>query len=166
MQSSDMNRGRAATWLAGVFVAAFTLTLGGILYAGNQWSRWHWPGPQVGIIVAEGSGTDEGDYDVGNGWEGVLNHEINDWYAGTCMTSNGGSEVTVSLMALNEQLRYAAGNGYQAVELPYAGRELAMLVLVPDEGRPPRHRRRKTAAAARNAPSVGAECCPSGRGST
>lgn len=48
-----------------------------------------------------------------------------------------GSEVTVPLMALNEQLRYTAGDGYQAVELPYAGRELAMLVLVPDEGRFP-----------------------------
>lgn len=48
-----------------------------------------------------------------------------------------GSEVTVPRMALNEQLRYTAGDGYQAVELPYAGRELAMLVLVPDEGRFP-----------------------------
>jgi serpin B len=31
-------------------------------------------------------------------------------------------------------MAYGSGDGWQAVELPYAGDELAMLVLVPDEG--------------------------------
>lgn len=45
-----------------------------------------------------------------------------------------GSETTAELMHLFEPLRYAAGDGWQSVELPYAGRELSMMVIVPDEG--------------------------------
>ena len=71
MQSSDMSRGRAATWLGGFFVAAFTLTLGGILFAGNQWWCWHWLGPDVGISVAAGSGTD-GPTTIDGYWSGIL----------------------------------------------------------------------------------------------
>ncbi len=44
-----------------------------------------------------------------------------------------GDEVTVDLMALNTTLDYAELDGVRAVELPYAGRELSMLVLVPDD---------------------------------
>jgi serpin B len=46
-----------------------------------------------------------------------------------------GSEVTVSFMHQEESLPFARGEGWQAVELPYVGGELAMLVVVPDEGR-------------------------------
>jgi len=46
-----------------------------------------------------------------------------------------GSETTAELMRLVEPLRYATGDGWQAVELPYAGRELSMIVIVPDQGR-------------------------------
>lgn len=45
-----------------------------------------------------------------------------------------GSEVTVPMMRLNEDLAYAAGDGYQAVELPYTGHQLSMVILLPDEG--------------------------------
>lgn len=47
-----------------------------------------------------------------------------------------GSTVEVPLMR-NPRLatRYAEGDGYQAVELPYGKGELSMLVVVPDEGR-------------------------------
>ena len=45
-----------------------------------------------------------------------------------------GSTVTVPLMHQSELLGYAAGPGYQAVELPYVGGELSMLILLPDEG--------------------------------
>ncbi len=45
-----------------------------------------------------------------------------------------GTTVRVPLMRQSGQLRYAEGEGWRAVELPYAGRELAMLVVVPDEG--------------------------------
>ena len=45
-----------------------------------------------------------------------------------------GSTVEVPFMAQDETMAYAAGEGWQAVELPYAGDALAMLVLVPDEG--------------------------------
>ncbi|MFN2167973.1 MAG: serpin family protein, partial [Anaerolineae bacterium] len=45
-----------------------------------------------------------------------------------------GSQVPVSMMRQTESFAYAAGPGWQAVELPYDGRELAMLLLLPDAG--------------------------------
>jgi serpin B len=56
------------------------------------------------------------------------------------MTDNGafhlldGSEVTVPMMKQTEPLGYVEGEGYQAVELPYDGRELSMVILLPDTG--------------------------------
>lgn len=47
----------------------------------------------------------------------------------------GGGSVTVPTMSNFAEYGYAAGAGYQAVELPYDGEELAMLVVVPDAGR-------------------------------
>ncbi len=44
-----------------------------------------------------------------------------------------GSTVQVPMMRQSGSLRYATGDGWQAVELPYAGRDLAMLVIVPDQ---------------------------------
>ncbi len=49
-------------------------------------------------------------------------------------TTLDGTEIQTDLMHLNESLRYAQGDGYQAVELPYADGSLSMLVLVPDAG--------------------------------
>lgn len=43
--------------------------------------------------------------------------------------------VSVPFMHDSEQRRYAAGDGWQAVELAYAGDKLAMDVIVPDAGR-------------------------------
>ena len=47
-----------------------------------------------------------------------------------------GEEVTVPMMQHDDskQLPYRQGNGFQAVELPYIGNEVSMLVLVPDAG--------------------------------
>ena len=45
-----------------------------------------------------------------------------------------GSTVQADLMHLNSRLPYAAGDGYRAIELPYADGSLAMLVVIPDEG--------------------------------
>jgi serpin B len=45
-----------------------------------------------------------------------------------------GSEITVPMMRQTTSLGYANGEGYQAVELPYDGDELAMVILLPDEG--------------------------------
>ena len=48
-----------------------------------------------------------------------------------------GSTVQVPTMRTQEPLRYASGPGWQAVELPYAGDDLAMWVLVPTGAMPP-----------------------------
>jgi serpin B len=46
-----------------------------------------------------------------------------------------GSEVAVPTMHASMSISYARGDGWQAVDLPYTGHELSMLVVVPDEGR-------------------------------
>ncbi len=46
-----------------------------------------------------------------------------------------GGEVAVPMMRQTEHFGYAAGEGYQAVQLPYQGGRAAMLILLPDEGR-------------------------------
>jgi serpin B len=45
-----------------------------------------------------------------------------------------GTTTPVPTMHLGADLAYAAGDGWQAVELPYLGDELAMVVVVPDAG--------------------------------
>ena len=52
-------------------------------------------------------------------------------------TRADGSVVRVPTMRQEAELRYAAGHGWQAVELPYAGGELAMWVLVAAKGGDP-----------------------------
>ncbi len=55
-------------------------------------------------------------------------------------TSNGpfnlldGSQVTVPMMSQLAQFRYMEENGLQALELPYAGGQLSMLILLPEKG--------------------------------
>ena len=46
-----------------------------------------------------------------------------------------GGSVDVPMMRTSEDFGYAAGDGYQAVDLPYVGNELSMTVMVPDRGR-------------------------------
>jgi serpin B len=55
-------------------------------------------------------------------------------------TTNGpfylldGGQVTVPMMKQAESFGYASGDGYQAVELPYDGDELSMVILLPQAG--------------------------------
>ena len=46
-----------------------------------------------------------------------------------------GGEVTVPLMRQAERFGYVDGDGYVAVEMPYDGGEMSMVVLLPDTGR-------------------------------
>jgi len=45
------------------------------------------------------------------------------------------ADVTVEMMRQTEYFRYGEGEDYQAVELPYAGGDAAMVILLPREGR-------------------------------
>jgi serpin B len=46
-----------------------------------------------------------------------------------------GGTVSVEMMSQEESLRYGEGPDYQAVELPYVGDEVSMVLLLPGEGR-------------------------------
>ena len=43
-----------------------------------------------------------------------------------------GTSVTTAMMHVRARLRYLRGDGYQAVELPYAGGQLGMVIVLPD----------------------------------
>jgi serine protease inhibitor len=43
-----------------------------------------------------------------------------------------GTSVTVAMMQVRARLRYLRGDGYQAVELPYAGGRLGLVIVLPD----------------------------------
>ena len=45
-----------------------------------------------------------------------------------------GGQVNVPLMSQVETFHYFGGEGYQVVELPYVGQEMAMVILLPDMG--------------------------------
>ena len=45
-----------------------------------------------------------------------------------------GSEITIPMMTQTESFGYAEGAGYKAVELPYDGNELSMVILLPTSG--------------------------------
>ena len=47
----------------------------------------------------------------------------------------GSGNVTVPMMMQTHSFGYASGDGYQAVELPYNGSELSMVILLPDSGK-------------------------------
>jgi len=55
-------------------------------------------------------------------------------------TSNGdfyllnGDKITVPMMNQTESFGYVEGDGYQAVEIPYDGSELSMVILLPEAG--------------------------------
>lgn len=46
-----------------------------------------------------------------------------------------GKDIQTPMMNQTEGLSYADGDGYEAIELPYDGRELSMLVLAPQNGK-------------------------------
>ncbi len=45
-----------------------------------------------------------------------------------------GNKITVPMMRQTESFGYTKGDGYQAVELPYDGSELSMVILLPEQG--------------------------------
>ena len=59
--------------------------------------------------------------------------EENDTQKGDFHLLNGNT-VSTDMMHQTENMGYTSGEGYQAVELPYDGNELSMIIMVPDKG--------------------------------
>jgi serpin B len=59
---------------------------------------------------------------------------IEELTADATFTTLDGDAVTVPMMRISETMRHGSGDSWQAVEIPYAGGELAMVVVLPDEG--------------------------------
>jgi len=64
-------------------------------------------------------------------WQYPFKEELT--HDGTFHLLDGG-EVSVPMMKQTESFGYAEGEGYQAVELPYVGGELSMIILLPEAG--------------------------------
>jgi serpin B len=64
-------------------------------------------------------------------WQDPFNEDAT--YDGTFYLLNG-DEITVPMMRQTESFGYGEGDGYQAVELPYDGREVSMVILLPMAG--------------------------------
>lgn len=64
-------------------------------------------------------------------WQEPFNEDAT--YDGTFYLLNG-DEITVPMMRQTESFGYGEGDGYQAVELPYDGREISMVILLPTAG--------------------------------
>jgi len=67
------------------------------------------------------------------GWQSTFDEDLTE---DTAFTLLDGSQISVSMMSTSdaERFGYAAGEGYQAVELPYNGGQLSMVVLIPEAG--------------------------------
>jgi hypothetical protein len=74
---------RQSLFFASLASAAFLATTAAIASANNQWSCWHWNHNNVGFSNA-----------ASGYWGTILGSEMNQWYAGTCVNSAGGSEIT------------------------------------------------------------------------
>jgi serpin B len=64
-------------------------------------------------------------------WQEPFNKDAT--HDGTFYLLNG-DEITVPMMRQTESFGYSEGDGYQAVELPYDGREVSMVILLPTAG--------------------------------
>jgi serpin B len=68
------------------------------------------------------------------GWQNTFDEELTEEAAFTLLD---GSQKSVEMMATSdsESFGYIAGDDFQAVELPYIGGELSMVILLPDENK-------------------------------
>lgn len=64
----------------------------------------------------------------------ALQFDPNDTSDGS-FTTLAGAQATAPMMRQTSVFSYAKGDGWQAVQLPYSGDKLAMLLIVPDQGR-------------------------------
>jgi serpin B len=102
----------------------------------NRWVAEHTE-DKIQNIVPEGAITEESRLVLANaiyfygGWLDTFDAENT---ADGDFTLLDGSTVSVPLMQQQEFYAYAAGDGYQVIELPYAGSQFAFTVLLPDEG--------------------------------
>ena len=110
----------------GVVSAATSLVLASAVYLKAAWAHPFPAGATQDAVFYLGSGQpDPGQPDPGQPGSGRAR-------ASLTLPAGPGTQVRVPTMRLRARLRYLRGDGYQAVELPYASARLGMVIVLPD----------------------------------
>lgn len=126
----------AESYGAGLQAADFVNDPDGVRNEINQWVADH-TGDKIQDIVPEGAITQDSRLVLANAvyfYGGWLLTFDEDRTADGDFTLADGSTTTVPFMHQQDHFSYAAGDGFQVIELPYAGSQFAFDVILPDAG--------------------------------
>jgi serpin B len=121
---------------AGLQTADFQNDPEGVRDEINQWVAEH-TGDKIQDIVPEGAITEDSRLVLANavyfygGW--LLTFDESNTKDGNFILADG-TTATVPFMHQQGHFLYAAGDGFQVIELPYAGSQFAFTVILPDDG--------------------------------
>lgn len=126
----------AGAYGAGLQPADFQNDPEGVREEINQWVAEH-TGDKIQDIVPEGAITQDSRLVLANavyfygGWLLTFNEDSTE---DGDFTLADGTTASVPFMHQQDHFLYAAGDGFQVIELPYAGSQLAFTVILPDDG--------------------------------
>jgi serpin B len=134
--STSFSNQLAESYGAGLQSADFQNDPEGVRDEINQWVADH-TGDKIQDIVPEGAITPDSRLVLANavyfygGW--LLTFDESNTADGD-FTLDDGSMATVPFMHQQDHFGYAQGDGFQVIELPYAGSQFAFTVILPDAG--------------------------------
>lgn len=126
----------AESYGAGLQPADFQNDPEGVRDEINQWVADH-TGDKIQDIVPEGAITEDSRLVLANavyfygGW--LLTFDESNTQDGN-FTLVDGSTATVPFMHQQDRFSYTTGDGFQVIELPYAGSQFAFTIILPDDG--------------------------------
>jgi serpin B len=128
---ADQTAGKIRDLLGpGVVTAATSLVLASAVYLKAAWAHPFPAGAtQDAAFYLDPGHPDPGRPDPGHRDPGHQGSGTQD-----SGTQDSGTQVMAPTMRVRARLRYLRGDGYQAVELPYTGGRLGMVIVLPDAG--------------------------------